>query len=60
MVNQQMLPIAASTAQRRGGLTLGEWGLKAGNMDYSAVFMAIRGYETRAKRKAQLMEALSR
>jgi len=47
-------------ARRSGGSTLGELGWKAGNMDYSAVSMAIRGFEPRAKRKAQLMEALSR
>ena len=47
-------------ARRRGGLTLGELGWKAGNMDYSAVSMAIRGFETRAKLKAQFMETLSR
>jgi hypothetical protein len=41
--------LALWTARRCCGLTLGELGRKAGNMDYSAVSMAIRRFESRAR-----------
>ena len=47
-------------AQRRGGLTRGEWDQKAGNMDYSAVFMAIFRFEVGARQDAFLPESQQR